>query len=446
MKMKKFKFIIVQLGLILILFFWDISSIFSDRKGSHPVQSNELNNTSGSIRNDMSSFQGTEQMDKTISDFLKRYQIKGASVAVTKDGRLVYAKGFGYANEEEGEVVEPGHVFRLASVSKLITAIAVMRLEEEGKLDLDDRVFGPGGLLKDSLYLGYKDPRVEDITVRHLLVHKAGWSRYYGDPMFMPHVVARRMNVDLPVQAEDVIRYTLLNRKLNYRPGTRYSYSNLGYAVLGEIIEEVTGMDYEDYVQISLLQPLGIRGMQIGRGYYEDRAPREVKYYEVSGNQNVLAFDSRDQYVPRVYGGNDIELLGAAGGWIGSPADMLKLGVAIDGFNSSPDILLPQTIEQMTDSKGSRYNMIGWKGSDGRGTWWRTGTLTGTSALLVRQNNGINWIIVMNTTTWKRSRIHSETSRTMFRAIASVREWPEYDLFDYQAPMEMPSMYLTRTD
>jgi CubicO group peptidase (beta-lactamase class C family) len=363
---------------------------------------------------------------------------------VTKDGRLVYAKGFGFADEEQNEKVDPGHVFRLASVSKLITAIAIMRLSEEGRLNLDDKVFGPNGILSDSSYMEYRDPRVEDITVRHLLVHKAGWSRYYGDPMFMTHVVARRMDVELPVQTEDVIRYTL-TRKLNYNPGTRYSYSNLGYAVLGKVIEEVTGIDYEDYVKISLLQPLGIQDMQIGRGYYEERAPREVRYYEASGNHKILAYDSRDKYVPRAYGGNDIRLLGAAGGWIGSPSDMLRLGVAVDGYNSSPDILLPESIEQMTGAS-SRYDLIGWKGGDGSGTWWRTGTLTGTSALMVRQNNGINWIIVTNTTTWKRSRIHSETSRTMFRAISSVEEWPDTDLFDNQTPPELPSMYLTRTD
>ncbi|MFC2112698.1 serine hydrolase domain-containing protein [Bacteroidota bacterium] len=443
--MKKFKFIIVQLVLILILFFWDIGSIFSDRKGSHPVQSNELNHRSGSIQNDMSSFKGTESMEKTISDFLKRYKIKGASVAVTKDGRLVYAKGFGYADEENAELVDPNHVFRLASISKLITAIAVMRLEEEGKLSLDSKVFGPTGILNDSIYMEYPDPRVENITIRHLLVHRAGWSRYYGDPMFMPHAVARKMDVELPIHSEDVIRYAL-TRKLNYKPGARYSYSNLGYSVLGEIIEKVTGMDYEGYVQLSLLHPLGINDMQIGRGYYDEKAAREVKYYEIAGSKKVLAFDSRNEYVPKVYGGNDIALLGAAGGWIASPADVLRLGVAIDGFNSSPDILLPETIEKMTNNKGSKYNMIGWKGADGGGTWWRTGTLTGSSALMVRQANGLNWIIVMNTTTWKRSRIHSETSRTMFRALARVKEWPEYDLFDYQEPVELPSMYLTRSN
>lgn len=443
--MKKLKLIIAQLILIFVLFFWDIGSIFSDRIGNHPVQSNELRNTSGSIKNEMSTFEGTERMEKDISNFLERYKIKGASVAVTKDGRLVYAKGFGYADEENGELVDPSHIFRLASVSKLITAVAVMRLEEEGRLSLDQPVFGPEGILNDSIYLDYRDPRVENITVRHLLVHRAGWSRYYGDPMFMTHVVARRMNVDLPVQDEDIIRYAL-TRKLNYYPGTRYSYSNLGYAILGEVIESVSGMDYESYVRYNILQPLGIRHMQIGRGYYEERAPHEVKYYEVSGNQKVLAYDSRDKYVPRVYGGNDIELLGAAGGWIGSPAEMLRLAVAVDGCNSSPDILLPETIKKMTDGAGGRYSMIGWKGGDGRGTWWRTGTLTGTSALMVRQNNGLNWIIVMNTTSWKRSRIHSETSKTMFRALSRVPEWPEYDLFDYQAPMEVPSMYLTHAD
>jgi CubicO group peptidase (beta-lactamase class C family) len=440
--MKKLRFVLVQAILVLILFFWDIGSLFSDRKDSHPVRGNEIKKTQESMRNEPSSFDGAERMEKTISDFLRRYQIKGASVAVTKDGRLVYAKGFGLANEETGEKVDPNHTFRLASVSKLITSVAIMHLEEEGRLSHETHVFGPDGLLNDSIFLNYKDPRVEDITVGHLLVHKAGWSRYYGDPMFMPHVVARRTGTELPVKQEDVIQFAL-SRKLNYTPGTRYSYSNLGYAILGQVIEKVTGMEYEDYVQISILNPLGIRDLQIGQGYYEDRAPGEVTYYEVASKQKVLAYDSRDKYVPRVYGGNDIQLLGAAGGWVGSPADILRLTVAIDGFNSSPDILLPETIERMTEIK-SRYDMIGWKGSDGRGTWWRTGTLTGTSALLVRQSNGINWVILMNTTTWKRSRIHSETSKAMFRAIQSVKDWPEYDLFDYQEPGDLPSMYLTR--
>lgn len=435
----------VQLVLVMVLFFWDIGSIFSDRKSPHPVQFIESKAISRRIDNNMSSFEGTEQMEKNIADFLKRYQIKGASVAITKDGRLVYAKGFGYANEEKNEKVEPRHIFRIASVSKLITAVAVMHLVEEGKFELDSRVFGADGILNDSIYLDYKDKRIEDISIQDLLLHKAGWSRYYGDPIFMPHVVSRRMKTELPVKHEGVISYTL-TRKLNYQPGTRYSYSNVGYVMLGEVIEKVTGMAYEDYIQYAILNPLGIHDMRIGKGYYEQRAENEVKYYEVSGSREVLAFDSHDSYVPRVYGGNDIELLGAAGGWLASPAEMLKLVVAIDGFTTSPDLLMPETIQEMTNTRKNHYDMIGWKGADGSGTWWRTGTLTGTSALLVRQNNGFNWIIVTNTTTWKRSKIHSETSRTMFRAISRVREWPEYDLFDYQRTNLIPTDYVTRVD
>jgi CubicO group peptidase (beta-lactamase class C family) len=254
------------------------------------------------------------------------------------------------------------------------------------------------------------------------------------------------MKVDLPVSTEDVIAFTL-QRKLNYRPGTRYSYSNVGYAMLGEVIEKISGLDYEDYVNYYILNPLGIAHMRIGRGFLEGRAPNEVHYYEYSGSSKVLAFDSHDHYGSRVYGGNDIELLGAAGGWIATPVDILRLVVAIDGYNTSPDILMPETIDLMTEyGRGSRYSMIGWKGADGNGTWWRTGTLTGTSALVVRQENGLNWVIVTNTTTWKRARIHSETSRTMFRAMNSVKEWPQYDLFDYQSPGPLPKKYLTRID
>jgi CubicO group peptidase (beta-lactamase class C family) len=443
--MIKFKFICVQIMLILVLFFWDIGSIFSDRKGTHPSQSGEPAAISRKIHNDMSSFEETERMDKIIASFLKRYKIKGASVAVTKDGRLVYAKGFGYANKENAEKVEPGHIFRIASISKLITAVAVMHLIEEGKLALDSKVFGPEGILCDDRFLEYRDRRIENITVQHLLEHKAGWSKYYGDPVFMPHVVARKMKVSLPVEGEDVIRYAL-TRKLSYTPGTRYSYSNLGYVVLGQIIEKTTGMGYEDYVKFALLNPLGIWDMQIGRGYYNEKAPNEVKYYEIAGGKEVLAFDSYDHYAPCVYGGNDISLLGAAGGWIASPAEVLKLAVAIDGFNSSPDILMPETIDKMTRSSRSKRNVIGWKGTDGRGTWWRTGTLTGSSALMVRQGNGINWIIVMNTTTWKISKLHRESSRTMFRAVNTVNRWPEFDLFDEQLPAPVHSNLLTQID
>jgi CubicO group peptidase (beta-lactamase class C family) len=427
----KIKFILVQALLVLVFFFWEIGLIISGKGAGGSEQNKVSAGFTSNLRNQFSSFESSEKLDETILSFQKKWGIKGMSVAITKDGRLVYAKGFGYANKEAGETVEPGHLFRIASVSKLITAITIMHLTEEGMLELDDHVFGPGGILNDPQYLNYTDPRVEQITVRQLLTHTGGWSRRSGDPMFTPHIIARKMDVDLPVDCETIIRYTL-RKKLNYTPGTRYSYSNLGYVILGKVIEKVTGIGYEDYVKIAILNPLGIYDMHLGNSYPEEKAVNEVIYYEAFKSAKVLAYDTHKDFVPKTYGGSDIKTLGAAGGWIASPAEMLKLVVAVDGFDTKPDILQPESIRIMTSKGKTGREMMGWKGSDGHGTWWRTGTLTGTSALVVRQSNGINWIVVTNTTTSRKSRIHSETSRMMFRAIAGMDGWPSYDLFEYQ--------------
>jgi CubicO group peptidase (beta-lactamase class C family) len=425
------RFFIVQLILVLILFFFEIGSIFSDRDEPEEIYFDRNTSTSLNmwLSNDLSDFRESSLLDSQISNFVRKWGIKGASVAVTKDGRLVYAKGYGYADVEAGKAMEPGNVFRIASLSKLVTAVAIMQLAEQGKLDLDDKVFGPRGILNQPEYLVYKDPAVERITVRHLLTHKSGWSRKAGDVMFMPHVVAKSMKVSLPVDNETIIRYAL-SKKLNYRPGTRYSYSNLGYSILGEVIKRVSGIEYADYVELYVFQPLGIADIHMGHSFMDETAFNEVKYYIPSGSRQVLAYNSNDKYVNRVYGGTDIRTLGAAGGWIASPAEFLKLVTAIDGLKTRPDILTEESVRQMTNNGKKGGEMFGWKGSDGYGTWWRTGTLSGSSALLVRQPGGICWMVVFNTTTPKHSRIHREASKMMFQVINAVHEWPDYDLFN----------------
>jgi hypothetical protein len=107
---------------------------------------------------------------------------------------------------------------------------------------------------------------------------------------------------------------------------------------------------------------------------------------------------------------------------------------AIDGFSTKPDILSEESINIMTGYGKNGRDMFGWKGTDGYGTWWRTGTLSGSSALLVRQANGICWLMVINTTPEKSSRIHRDASRMMFQIINSIPEWPDHDLFLYRQP------------
>ena len=416
------------IALLLLLFFGEIATSFSD-KGNYPslVTDDEVA-FSLKLDNSFSDYTSTYILDKNINKFLSDWHIRGAAVAITKDEKLVYAKGFGTANKEIGEVTKPGHLFRIASVSKLITAIAVMKLYENGQIDLDETVFGPSGILNDSLFLSYRDKRIEQIQVKHLLNHTAGWSRYAGDPMFNSLYISRKMDLDSSLAIDHVIQYTL-DKRLNYTPGTRYSYSNFGYAVLGKIIEKKSGMPYQDYVVFSILKPLGIHDMHLGKSFFHEKYPNEVKYYTTGKGKRAYSIEGTGKLVPLYYGGSDIQLLGPAGGWVASAPELIKLITAVDGFPEQPDILRPETLEMMVDPEQAGRGLYGWRGSDQFGNWWRTGYLAGSSALVVRQEKNINWIILLNTTTYKQSNIHRYVSGMMFSSISKVNEWPEIDLF-----------------
>jgi CubicO group peptidase (beta-lactamase class C family) len=438
------KKLFVFIFLVTLFFFGEIALTFSD-KGYPSLLNDEEVPFSLLLNNHYSDFQETEIIDRNVMSFMKRWRIYGTSIAIAKDERLVYAKGFGIANQETGEEVKPGHLFRIASVSKLITAVAVMKLYEEGRLDLDEKVFGPEGILNDSIYLDYKDKRVEDITVRHLLNHTAGWSRYSGDPLFKSLYIARKMDVPPPAGFSEVLQYAL-SRRLNYNPGTRYSYSNLGYAILGEIAARKSGMLYQDYVVMNLLKPLDIHDMHIGKSFYQEKYPNEVRYHSSAGKMTTYSIDGSGEVVPIYYGGNNIELLGAAGGWVASAPELIKFLTAIDGFPEQPDILKPETIAEMTDPDPAGGGLFGWRGSDRYGTWWRTGYLTGSSALMVRQKDGLSWVVMMNTSTYKHSRIQRYISSMMFSSVNRVEIWPAIDLFSLELDSPNPITEIPATN
>ena len=224
-------------------------------------------------------------VDKVFSNFMDDWNLPGGSIAIVKDGRLVYARGFGYADKESRELVKPEHLFRMASISKPITSIAIMKLIDEGVINVDAKVFGHDGILNGPDYNTILDPRVKNITVRHLLQHTSGWGFINSnqDPMFSNKHIAQRMNMKPPVDSVTVIKFMLITQRLNNEPGTHYFYSNFGYCILGRIIESVSGKNYENYVKTELLNPLGIAEMQLGQNFYENRASNEVKYYDFPG-------------------------------------------------------------------------------------------------------------------------------------------------------------------
>jgi N-acyl-D-amino-acid deacylase len=370
--------------------------------------------------------------------------VSGGSLAVARHGKLVLVRGYGFANRERGIPVEPSSMFRLASLSKTVTAVAVLQLVQEGRLGLDDKVLP---ILDD---LGPRpgritDARVRDITVRHLLQHSGGWSRTRsGDVVFMPGAAdaAKRQRGPLPPDCPTVLRDTL-ERQLDFTPGDRFAYSNVGYCILGRVIERVTGTAYEAHVRTRVLAPAGVAGMKIGRTL--DAAAGEVTYYDFEAKTVRAVPGLGLKVAPRPYGEFVIETMDAFGGWIGTPADYLRFILAIDG-RRGPPLLNLATLAQMnapsrlpTESsaaddltaKGTEYALGTYvrQRQDGGVNLWHSGSLPGTSALAVRAGDGFVWVAVFNGRPENRYAWRAEIDRGLWAARGKVRNWPDGDLF-----------------
>lgn len=391
----------------------------------------------GNIRLTNASSSGKEYAaaEKTVNSFMRKWSITGASIAIAKDGRLIYARGFGYADTASGEIVQPFHKFRVASISKLVTAIAVMRLVEEEKLSLDDRIFGPDAILNDPYFSNPKDKRVCDITVAHLLSHEGGWTQRWGDQMFMPMLIADKMGVRPPADTRTIVRFAL-DKRLHFTPGSGKAYSNMGYSILGLVIEKVTGMSYEDYCRAEVFEPLGIYDMTLAKNLPSQKAPFEVTYYEPSDVILKPSIYGTGEMVSPAYGGNDIEALGAAGAWIATAPDLLRLMLAVDGFETRHDFLSEESINFMTENKNG-FAPVGWKTTLHDGNWWRTGSFPGSAGMMKRQPDGTCWIVLFNSSAWNGPEIYSYISGMMYRVLAQVKHWTEDDLFSYSLPVPL---------
>ena len=338
-------------------------------------------------------------LDKKVRYYMRKWQFKGASLAITRNDSLVYAKGYGWADEENGVQMEPGHILRMASVSKLLTAVGIMVLQDQGMLSIKDTVFGPSGILNDSLFVGtIKDRNHHKITVEHLLRHQGGFHR---DPLFSSRVVKHQLQLDHAPEKEDFYRL-VLSRRLRFMPGSWQNYSNFGYLLLSEIIEKVSGMPYEKFMTEKVLNHAGCYDMHLAGSYYKDKYENEVRYYTHEGDGKFIEeYNDSGRIVERCYGGNNIPLLSGAGAWCGSPIEIARLVASIDGDPGVPDILSEEAIGQMTEYFDNVTYSLGWNDTNPDKGWSRSGTLSGTCALVKRFPDGECWILITNTSTWK---------------------------------------------
>src|SRR5215213_3914573 len=180
-----------------------------------------------------------------IQEKTETNNIPGLSVAVVKGSHVVWERGFGFADLAASTPAAPTTSYLWFSMTKIATATAVLKLAEDGELDLDAPVTG--------YFAGFAIvSQPVQVTVRHLLSHSSG----LANPV--PIRWVRSAGTPAPDQRAFVERVLGRHRKLKFIPGERASYSNIGYLVLGELISEVTGVRYEDYVRSEILSPLGM--------------------------------------------------------------------------------------------------------------------------------------------------------------------------------------------
>ena len=394
-----------------------------------------------SLDNSLSDLPTTRRMEQYIERWMSRNAIKGASLAVMRNEQLIYCKGFGWADKEMERKANVGDIYRMASASKLITAVGIMKLIDEGRLTLDSKVFGPEGIL--SHFTEIKDKRAHNITVRQLLNHTSGFSRRMGDPMFRIADVMRWEELDTTPTADELIAFQL-GLRLRGAPGGSAQYSNVGYLVLSRVIEQVSGMGYEEYLQEHVLWPAGCYDMHIARNYYKDRYPGEVKYYG-HDEERIESYDGSGQMRLREYGGNDIRGLQGAGAWVASSVEMMRLVASIDGKPNVPDILSAESVAAMRDIQRKGDYALGWaRYNASNGSLIRTGTMSGTCAYIDYRENGISYVFFTNTSNYRGATFTNSIGRMIRDAMTRVEEWPsDRDMFVAVPDMATDSLSLT---
>ncbi|WP_158453813.1 serine hydrolase domain-containing protein [Pontibacter korlensis] len=329
------------------------------------------------------------ELDDALNMLMQRHNIPGLSVAITKNEKLVHVQSYGYADKEANLLVDDHSLFRIGSLSKPITSIAVLKLIQEGILSFPDKVFGPEGILKDDYPAPPANSEIDKITVEDLIRHKSGWTNEPRDPMFS----------NASLTAKEIITDVVLHQQLSFTPGSTYYYSNLGYAILGRIIEKVTGKSYADFVAEAVLQPAGIAHMQLAGSTLHDRVPAEVTYYQQEVSPYAFNMARMD----------------AHGGWIATATDLMRFMTLVDRNFLVPDLINSQLLENTYFG----YN-----------TWSHYGSLPGTTAVLTRLNDEFSFTVLANTRNNELPhQVAEELNNTLKEMILAKEHWPETDLF-----------------
>jgi D-alanyl-D-alanine carboxypeptidase len=304
---------------------------------------------------------GWEAFDRSLERSIISNGSPGLSVAVMSHGQLVRSSALGRHGVGSGRPVDEYSRFRVASISKIITAVVVLQLVDEGLMELDRPI---GARLAAGLGLGPVSPGVAALTAEHLLSHTSGFGSYQNS-----------FFSERQLTCADVGAQALASGSAT--PGSGMRYSNMNYCLAHLLIEEVTGQSYTDAVYERLLTPLGITGMRLAGTY--DTGPDEVVHFSRPGR-------------------NYMEALGGAGAWIATATDIARIVDSLDPATPGWRPLGPDLLARMRQPPLGRAD-----GGYGLGlilypdgSVGHTGTLESTHAMVVSRPDGVTWALLVN--------------------------------------------------
>ncbi|MGI6005380.1 MAG: serine hydrolase domain-containing protein [Christensenellales bacterium] len=270
----------------------------------------------------------TAHMDQRVKTLMKRYRIPGASVALVEGGQIVWTKAYGYAELETGRPLTPDTPMRVQSIAKSVTAWGVMKLVEQGKIELDS----PAARYMKNWTFPKSEFAAQDVTVRQLLNHTSGLP--LGD-VFTIYAPTQ----EVPSLQESLGRQAVLMRE----PGTAFYYSNTGYNLLELLVQEVTGQDFAEYMRQEVLLPLGMEHSNFD--WSEALDPPVPTGYDLGG-------DAVPVYVFAEKG---------SGGLFASAEDIARfIAAGMTDFSDNP-VLGPESIDQLhtpSSRKIGVYNLV----------------------------------------------------------------------------------------
>lgn len=359
-----------------------------------------------------------KEIDQFMIENLGDAMIYGLNLAITKNEKLVYEKAYGRLDSSLNDPLSPDNSVRIGGISKMLTALGIMKLYERGVIkSLDQKVFGPNGIFNDKFsYAPYNLEKVKRITVRSLLTHTSGLR---GNSFSAYDELNYRKTTDPTELIDEYLNYPYL---FSGTPGNSTQiYSNIGYLILGGIIEYLSGKKYENFIRENILEPCEIgNSMFIGASDGSSRLPEEVFYTPIE-NLNAHAIQ-------------------AYGGWVARAQDLAKIMVRIDGSDIKPDIVSKEILDLMKPSDGKTYGMglMSYPLSDNYGHDGSLGMVGSTARVL---KNDVTYALIGRSAFWEtqKGKEFIENFEKLLEKYDRENSWTGTDLFETVITQKVPS-------